>query len=138
MVNISSKTRIFWKMTKSRLIKGMHLNIRLRLISNQFVQPLFKTNQFFFEFSKLTSLIHSKNGDPNYFKFTAGVAVSKGDLNHFSPPKGSPFQKATVALKKYKTLISQNPLTARIELVKKTEEWRNRSEQNGPKKWRSL
>ena len=48
--------------------------------SNQYVQSLFKNNQFFFEFSKLTSLINLKTGDPSRRRFPSLDA----------PPKGNP------------------------------------------------
>ena len=53
----------------------------LPFIYDQFVQPLFKANQFFFEFSKLTSLIHMKNDDPNQKIIIELGALSKDDPN---------------------------------------------------------
>ena len=60
-------------------------SFRLPLISNQFIQPLFKTNQFFFELSKLTSLNEGRKRDLNEKLFTARVALWNSDPNTKNP-----------------------------------------------------
>ena len=47
----------------------------LPLISNQSIQPLFKSNQFFFELSKLTSLNEGRKRDPHQKYIPVRVAL---------------------------------------------------------------
>ena len=48
-------------------------------IYNQLERKVFKTNQSTFNFSKLTSLILKKSGDPNWLGREGWVATSTGD-----------------------------------------------------------
>ena len=57
----------------------------LPLISNHSIQPLFKSNQFFFELSKLTSLNEGRKRDLNEKLFTARVALWNSDPNTKNP-----------------------------------------------------
>ena len=68
---------------------------RLPYICNQFERKVFKTNQPTFNFSKLTSLIHSKSGDPWRKSWRVKVAPGKGDLCWWLVQAGSPLPRAT-------------------------------------------
>ena len=70
----------------------MHL-FWLPFKTNQYVQPFFKNNQFFFEFSKLTMLIVLKTGDPNGQVFSVRGAPHTGDPNRKIPRRGRPFYR---------------------------------------------
>ena len=67
---------------------------RLRLISNHFIRPLFKTNQFFFELSKLTSLIQRESATPTENHSSKGRTLKERPMLKLLP-YGSLFERAT-------------------------------------------
>ena len=79
------RTIFFFSLSRERRQLEIESKNGLPLISNHSIQPLFKSNQFFFELSKLTSLNEGRKRDLNEKLFTARVALWNSDPNTKNP-----------------------------------------------------